>query len=175
MRCSSSSVDAQPTWSWGVSGTAYLSGDRLKPTLRADPTLRGSSGYLSPGSSCHYSSLFMARPVREAGLRVPRTARDRCWIFGSFGEPALCTNHLLRPRIWPSFRASSGLEPYAVLNKYASGPSPCGCPVARPFPRSRCGVSCIMRARGEGALEVCPRHGVIWIANRCGSSSIRTS
>ena len=28
----------------------------------------------------------------------------------------------------------------------ASGPSPCGCPVARPSPRSRYGVSCIMRA-----------------------------
>jgi hypothetical protein len=29
-------------------------------------------------------------------------------------------------------------------DKYASGPSPCGCPVARPSPRSRHGVSCIM-------------------------------
>src|SRR5512137_456302 len=29
-------------------------------------------------------------------------------------------------------------------DKYASGPSPCGCPVARPPPRSRYGVSCIM-------------------------------
>ena len=61
-------------------------------------------------------------------------------------EPALCTNHLLRPRIWPSFRESSGLAPYDVLTKYASGPSPCGSPVARPAPRSRYGVSCIMRA-----------------------------
>jgi hypothetical protein len=26
-------------------------------------------------------------------------------------QPALCTNHLLRPRIWPSFRASSGCWP----------------------------------------------------------------
>ena len=31
-------------------------------------------------------------------------------------------------------------------DKYASGPSPCGCPVARPSPRSPDGVSCIMRA-----------------------------
>jgi hypothetical protein len=31
-------------------------------------------------------------------------------------------------------------------DKYASGPSPCGCPVARPSPLSRYGVSCIMRA-----------------------------
>ena len=37
--------------------------------------------------------------------------------------------------------------PCAVLNKYASGPVPRdGCPVARPSPRSRFGVSCIMRA-----------------------------
>src|SRR5512136_2334273 len=56
-------------------------------------------------------------------------------------------NRLLRPRIWPSFRASSGLAPCDVLNKYASGPSPCGCPVARPSPRSRCGASCIMRVK----------------------------
>jgi len=47
-------------------------------------------------------------------------------------------------------RASSGLEPCDVLNKYASGPSPAvprdGYPVARPSPHSRYGVSCIMRA-----------------------------
>ena len=30
--------------------------------------------------------------------------------------------------------------------EYASGPSPCGCPVARPSPRSRHGVLCAMRA-----------------------------
>jgi len=30
--------------------------------------------------------------------------------------------------------------------KYGSGSSPCGCPVARPSPRSRDGVSSIMRA-----------------------------
>jgi hypothetical protein len=179
MRCSWSSVDAQPRGSWGIPGSICLSGDRVKPTLRADPAIRGSSGYLSPVSSCHHSSLVTARPVREAGSLVPQTARDRCSTFGFFPKPALSTSYLLRPRIWPSFRASSGLEPCDVLNKYASGPSLAvprdGCPVARPSPRSRCGVSCIMRARGEAALEVCPRHGVIWIANRCESSSIRTS
>jgi hypothetical protein len=42
--------------------------------------------------------------------------------------------------------ASSGLEPCDVLHKYASSPSPCGCPAARPSPRSRSGVSWIMRA-----------------------------
>ena len=46
-------------------------------------------------------------------------------------------NYLLRPWIWPSFRASSGLEPCDVLFKYASGSSPCDIPVARPSPRSR--------------------------------------
>jgi len=44
-------------------------------------------------------------------------------------------------------RASSGLEPCDLLNKHASGPSPCGCPVAWPSPRSRSGVSCMSRAR----------------------------
>jgi hypothetical protein len=41
-------------------------------------------------------------------------------------------NGLLRPRTWVSFRASSGVGPFDVLFKYASGPTPCGCPVARP-------------------------------------------
>ena len=36
---------------------------------------------------------------------------------------------------------------YDVLIKYASGPNPCGCPLAQPSPRSRCGVSCIMRVK----------------------------
>ena len=37
-------------------------------------------------------------------------------------------NHLLRPRIWPFFRASSGVGLCDVLFKYASNPTPCGCP-----------------------------------------------
>ena len=41
-------------------------------------------------------------------------------------------NHVLRPRIWPSFLASSGVGPYDVPYMYASEPTPCGCPVARP-------------------------------------------
>jgi len=36
--------------------------------------------------------------------------------------------------------------------KYVSGPSPCGCPVARPCPRSRYGVSCVMRAKESGSI-----------------------
>ena len=33
-------------------------------------------------------------------------------------------NRLLRPRIWPSFRASSGVGPCNVPFRYASGPIP---------------------------------------------------
>jgi hypothetical protein len=40
-----------------------------------------------------------------------------------------------------------GSRAFRRTEKYASGPSPCGYPVARPSPRSRDGVSCIMRAR----------------------------
>ncbi|MEE8315533.1 MAG: hypothetical protein V3R70_03175 [Syntrophobacteria bacterium] len=46
-------------------------------------------------------------------------------------------NHLLRPRIWPSSRASSGVEPCDVPFWYASGPTHCGFPVAHPSSRSR--------------------------------------
>jgi hypothetical protein len=42
-----------------------------------------------------------------------------------------------------------GAQTFRRTDKYASDSSPCGCPVARPFPRSRYGVSCIMRARGR--------------------------
>ena len=37
-------------------------------------------------------------------------------------------NYLLRPRIWPSFLASSGVGPCDVPFRYASEPTPCGCP-----------------------------------------------
>jgi hypothetical protein len=41
-------------------------------------------------------------------------------------------NCLLLSRIWPSFLASSGVDPCDVPFRYASGPTPCDCPVARP-------------------------------------------
>jgi hypothetical protein len=41
-------------------------------------------------------------------------------------------DRLLRPRIWPSFMASSGVGPCDVPFRYASGPTSCGCLVARP-------------------------------------------
>ena len=41
-------------------------------------------------------------------------------------------NHLLRPRIWSSFLASSDIGPCDVPFGYASGSIPCGCQVARP-------------------------------------------
>jgi hypothetical protein len=108
---------------------------------------------------CDYASLPRTAPCRSPlprGWPVPGPARgSRSHRATTITEPAaegqgwpaLCTSHLLRLGIWPSFRASSGLAPCDVLNKYASGPSPCGCPVARPSPPSRDGVSCIMRAR----------------------------
>jgi len=54
-----------------------------------------------------------------------------------WSKPGYFMNRLLRPRIWPSSRASSGVEPCDVPFRYASGPKPCGCPVAHPSPRSR--------------------------------------
>ena len=47
-------------------------------------------------------------------------------------QPGYFVNHLLRPRIWPSFLASSGVGPCDVPFRYASEPTPCGCQVARP-------------------------------------------
>ena len=44
----------------------------------------------------------------------------------------------VRPRV---------VGPFDVLFKYASGPTPCGCPVAHPSSRSRDGNSSNMRAR----------------------------
>jgi hypothetical protein len=42
---------------------------------------------------------------------LPPSASCAGWwgFFLGLSQPALCTNRLLRPRIWPSFRASSGL------------------------------------------------------------------
>jgi len=45
--------------------------------------------------------------------------------------------HLLRPRIWPSFLASSGVGSCDVPFRYASEPTPCGCQVAHPSSCSR--------------------------------------
>jgi hypothetical protein len=47
-------------------------------------------------------------------------------------QPGLFMNYLLRPRIRPSFLASSGVGPCDVPFRYASKPTPCGCQVARP-------------------------------------------
>ena len=55
-------------------------------------------------------------------------------------------NHLLRPRIRPSFLASSIVGPCDVPLRYASGPTPCGYQVARPSSRSRDSNSSNIRA-----------------------------
>ncbi|MEE8315621.1 MAG: hypothetical protein V3R70_03625 [Syntrophobacteria bacterium] len=46
-------------------------------------------------------------------------------------------NNLLRPRIWPSFLASSGVGPCDVPFRCASEPTPCCCQVAHPSSCSR--------------------------------------
>jgi hypothetical protein len=42
------------------------------------------------------------------------------------GQPGYFMNCLLRPRIWPSFRASSGVGSCDVPFRYASEPTSCG-------------------------------------------------
>jgi hypothetical protein len=56
-------------------------------------------------------------------------------------------NHLLRPRIWPSFLASSGVGPCDVSFRYASEPTPFGCQVAQTSSWSRDSNSSNIRAR----------------------------
>ena len=53
-----------------------------------------------------------------------------------------------RPRV--SLRQAQDKLALRRTDKYPSGPSPCGGPVARPSSRSRDGVSRIMRARSAG-------------------------
>ena len=62
-------------------------------------------------------------------------------------SPDILMNYLLRPRIWPSFPASSGVDPCDVPFRYASEPTPCGCPVARPSSWPRDSNSWNIRAR----------------------------
>ncbi len=64
-------------------------------------------------------------------------------------SPGYYTNRLLRPRIWPSLRASSGVGPCHVLFKYASDPTPCGFPVVQPSTRSRDNNSSNIRANPD--------------------------
>ena len=63
---------------------------------------------------------------------------------------ALCAADHPCLRLRPALRSRKpgvlGSRTLRRTDKYASGPSPCGYPVARPSPRSRHGVSCIMRA-----------------------------
>jgi hypothetical protein len=75
------------------------------------------------------------------GLLNPHYARTTCCDRGS-GRPSL--------RAIGSTSRKPGVLGSRTLRRtdtYASGPSPCGCPVARSSPRSRCGVSCIMRVK----------------------------
>ena len=90
-----------------------------------------------------------AHKIREASLSAKEGSGSGCPLPHS--SPCLWRRPVLPSRkpgvIGCSFgrlRTSSRCD---ALKKYASGPSPCGCPVARPSPRSRYGVSCRTRAR----------------------------
>jgi hypothetical protein len=77
----------------------------------------------------------------------PHCARTTCCDRG-YARPSG------RPRVF--LRQAQGKLTLRRTEKYASGPRRCGCPVARPSPRSRDGVSCIMRARGTDPAPESP-------------------
>jgi hypothetical protein len=82
----------------------------------------------------------------------PHYARTTCCDRGN-GRPSGCPRVFLQQTPRDELGTSRTSSPCDVLNKYASGPSPCGCPVARPSPRSRYGVSCIMRVKRRGRAK----------------------
>jgi four helix bundle protein len=69
--------------------------------------------------------------IHKIAIVEKEASETQYWLAGYF------MNGLLRPRIWASFRASSGFPPCDVLFKYASDAKPCACPVACPSSRSR--------------------------------------
>ena len=79
-------------------------------------------------------------------------------------------NSLLRPRIWPPFRATSGVGPCDVPFRYASEPTPCGCPVARPSSWSRYTHSWNIRPRGYSPLGSSRKTVCSWAYKFCGST-----
>jgi len=98
--------------------------------------------------------------IRGASLSVKEGSGSGCALPHS--SPCLRRRPVLPSRkpsvLGCSFCRLRTSSRWDVLKKYASGPSPCGCPVARPSPRSRCGVSCMMRARHR-AWQGAPREG----------------
>jgi hypothetical protein len=69
-----------------------------------------------------------------------RSLRGR-WLARNMHKPPAETADLA------VFQGVPGSRTLRRTDKDASGPSSCGCRAARPAPRSRCGVSCIMWAR----------------------------
>jgi len=60
-------------------------------------------------------------------------------------------NYLLRPQIWPSFRASSGVEPCDVPFRYASGPIPRYRGMVARWQNHLCGLAtAIQETSGQG-------------------------
>jgi hypothetical protein len=87
-----------------------------------------------------------ARPCSEGVYKV-----REAFLSGKEGSGSGCAlphkHSCRRLRVLSSRRPGVlGSRTLRRTGKYASGPSPCGCPVARPSPRSRNGVSCMMRA-----------------------------
>jgi hypothetical protein len=92
---------------------------------------------------------------RERRLERFSTWTDTTTLTRIMHEPPAATADLavLPGVLGSSFGRLRTSSPCDVLNKYASGPSPAmprdGCPVARSSPRSRDGVSCIMRVKAS--------------------------
>ena len=93
--------------------------------------------------------------IRELFLRLFRIWSPLIRIVHE--PPATTADIAVLPGVLgTSFDRLRTSSPCDVLKKYASGPSPCVCPVARPSPRSRYGVSCIMRVRWDLVFGVLP-------------------
>jgi len=78
----------------------------------------------------HTHPLFL--PTHESRRYSLSVRSSGFQLRSELAQPGCCMNYLLRPRIWPSFLASSGVGPCDVPFRYASEPTPCGCQVARP-------------------------------------------
>ena len=82
----------------------------------------------------------LSRSERSEGMRfAPQTTLPPA-------PPRLAQPEAGRPGVF--LRQAQGKLTLGRAETDASGPSSCGCPVARPSPRCRCGISCRMRVNG---------------------------
>jgi len=93
---------------------------------------------------------FMGRPETASELRTPNEGASPIRYTGTLARimhkpPAMTADMAVLPGVL-------GSRTLRRTDKYASGPSPCGYPVARPSPRSRYGVSRIMRSRANSGV-----------------------